>query len=235
MKPVDEFGGYLSQEEFLGRFKAALVMATQAPSKTPIQKFLDNQIKAEAACQKRFYGRALELYREMIEIAQKLQAGKLVRETQSDMAEVDKYGEFEVEQAGKKLKQNQMKPEDAIAIAKRVIIEFQGRTPETKAKAFLDELRKDPKVADLVDKTEPMPEGYERAIDAKTQTQETKEPPKAKNLAKIKLKDGTELIGTILAKSGDQIYFKPKSDEGSKPKAKFIKMADIETMEDVKE
>jgi len=235
MKITTEFGGYLSVEDFLGMFKPALVMAKQAPPKSPIQKFNDNQVKAEAARQKRFYGRSLELYREMIEIAQKLGAGKLVRETQSDMVEVDQYGEFEVDQASKKLKQNQMKPEDAIAIAKRVLLEFQGRTPEAKAKAFLDELRKDPKLADLVEKTEAMPEGYERPIDEKSKTPETKEPPKPKNLTKITLKDGTVLLGTILAKSADQVYFKPKGDEGSKPKPKFIKLADIEAMEDVKE
>jgi thioredoxin-related protein len=235
MKITTEFGGYLSVEDFLGMFKAALVMAKQAPPRSPIQKFNDNQVKAEAARQKRLYGRSLELYREMIEIAQKLGAGKLVRETQSDMVEVDQYGEFEVDQVSKKLKQNQMKPEDAIAIAKRVLIEFQGRTPEAKAKAFLDELRKDPKLAELVEKTEAMPEGYERPIDAKSKTPDTKETPKPKTLTKITLNDGTVLLGTILARSDDQVYFKPKADEGSKSKAKFIKLADIETIEDVKE
>ena len=232
MKIMTEFGGYLAPEQFVAMFSSGLAMTKGVEAKNPIQKLHDYQFKAEAARQRRFYGRALELYGEMIKIAEKLQAGKIIRDTQDDMKEVDEYGSFEVAQVKKKLEQRKMKAEDAIAIAKRVMLDFKGRGPEAEAQAFLDELRKNAKLAELVEKEEPMPEGYERAID-KGKDEGPKKIAKAKPLTKLKLKDGTELVGTIVAKSGDQIYFRPRKVDGTKGKAKFIKLANIEEQEEV--
>jgi len=232
MKIMTEFGGYLPPDQFIAMFGAGLQMSKGVEAKNPVQKLLEYQQKAEVARQRRFYGRALELYGKMIETAKKLQAGKMIRNTQEDMKEVDEYGSFEVVQVKKKLEKRKIKREDAIAIAKRVMLDFKGRGPEAEAKAFLDELRKNPKLAELVEKTEAMPEGYERAID-EGQDQGPRKVAKAKPLTKLKLKDGTELMGTIVARSGDQLYFRPQKADGTKGRAKFIKLADIEEQEEV--
>ena len=81
----------------------------------------------------------------------------------------------------------------------------------------------------------PLKEGYKKQL--KTVKEETEPKPKPKrkpkNLVRLTLKDGTTLIGNIVTRAGDQIFFKLHSDDPKQRKSKFIKAADIAKEEKV--
>ena len=48
-----------------------------------------------------------------------------------------------------------------------------------------------------------------------------------KNLVRLTLKNGTTLIGNVVTRGGDKIFFKVHSDDPKQRKSKFIKTADV--------
>jgi len=231
-----ERGGFMAAGGFLKTFKPFLVLAMRAPPENPLQKMVRLQGLAERAVQQRFYKRAIKLYGEVEQIARKLGVGSVIRDVNKDLKEVDEHGQLELIRAREAFEKGTAEPRDTIAIAKRIVLDFEGRDPAKKAEAFLGELRENPKTTKLVDTVQAIAEGYEKPVDAapESTTRKPEEPKKPTNLVRLRLKDGTELVGRLVTKSGDQIYFKPYGDDGKWQRARLIDLADIASQEKVK-
>jgi len=233
LKVKTTYGGYQNPEEFLGIFKTTLEIAAKAPERQPTEVLSRNPGEAEKRRKERYYKRAIELLEEAIAAARTLKAKSRVRDLEEDLGKLDKWGSFEITNAKKLVQKDKNMAAKAIGIIKRVKIDFAGRSPAEKADAALAELRKDAGIADLVDSTKALPEGYEELLEFKAP--EPKKPKKPRNLIRLKFKDGRELIGNRLGLSGDKMYFRTYNEDPKQRKSDWYKLADIESQEKVED
>jgi len=226
-----QWGGFLAADEFLKRFKPFLRAARE--SRSPVQVLLSAHKAARGRAGQRRYGWAIQLYEEAWERARSLNAEAFGRQVEEELAVIDEYGYFELMRAKRAFRERKATPERTIAFIKRLMLDFRGRGPGQKAEAFLDELHGNRETTVLVETVEPLRVGYLEAGDAlrPVDAQGPHRPKRPKALTKLRLRDGTELVGTIVARSANRVYFRPRRDDSGQPKARLIKLVDIASQE----
>ncbi|MDP7129322.1 MAG: thioredoxin family protein [Planctomycetota bacterium] len=227
------YSGLLRSNQFLETFKPALDELEQGPQLTPHQMITEYLKRSQKATNEKRYKLALENVDKAIAQAYKLKMPKNAEKYRAKKKFLDQYGQIQMIDAKKKMKAGDI--DGAIGTAKRVILDFEGRIPAKQAQEWLDSLKKDKKYTSKVIDVMPLKEGYKKQL--KTVKEETEPKPKPKrkpkNLVRLTLKDGTTLIGSIVTRAGDQIFFKLHSDDPKQRKSKFIKAADIAKEEKV--
>ena len=244
-KPQEYRGGYMSPSQFLETFGPAFEQANKTRMKSFPELITEKEEKGEKAEQAKYYGAALKFYKEAYPIAERLRFRPKVRELNKKMERVDKAGMKQVNKARKAIDDQHYAL--AVAISKRLKIDFEGRKVKEEAVKILEELSENAAAKPFLEtkpvdddydtgKVPPPPGGKEEEKTAKkdepkkgtttTKTDNGKKPTKSKGkkLIQLKLKNGTTLIGTIVASAGDKIFFKDQ-----KGKSRFIKNADIES------
>ena len=238
------YGGYLSPRKFFETFDSPLKEAMKERVKSPADLLREHRELAERYARERLYARAFKHYAEVIKVARQAGARPLIRETEEDIQKVENYGRLEVLRAKKRLPKKEYR--EAIALLKRVEIEFKGRAAAGEAANVLASLKENKEAAAYLEITPAAKEGFEitklpppqgkpklpaattdRETKPETKPKTTKKPKPGKKLIRLTLKDGTQLVGSIVARSGNQIYFRPRGG-----KARFIKQADIAKQED---
>ena len=238
------YGGYLSPRKFFETFDIPLKEAMKDRVKSPAETLRENKELAERCAKGRLYARAFKYYAELIKVARQAGAKTMIRETEEDIHKVENYGRLEILRAKKRLPKKEYR--EAIALLKRVEIEFKGRAAAGEAAKVLDSLKENKEAAAYLKITPAAKEGFEitklpplqgkpklpaATADSETKPETkpktTKKPKPGKKLIRLTLKDGTQLVGSIVARSGNQLYFRPRGG-----KARFIKQADIAKQED---
>jgi tetratricopeptide (TPR) repeat protein len=227
------YSGLLRSEKFLETFKPALDELDQGPKLTPHQMITEYLKRSQKATNAKRYKLALDNIDKAIAQAYKLKLPKNAEKYKEKKKYLDQYGQVQMIEAKKKMKAGDI--DGAIGTAKRVVLDFEGRAPAKQAQEWLDNLKKDKKYTSKVNNVMPLKEGYKKQLKTVKEKPEPKpKKRKPKNLIRLTLKDGTTLVGSIVARAGNQIFFKAYSDDPKQRKSKFIKTADIAKEEKIK-
>lgn len=222
------YGGYATAEEFLRIFGGPLTEALKERVKTPAEILRDNIDGCTQAQIDRRYAKAIGHILEVKKIARELQATSLSREADDNLREVIELGKGEIKKAKEKAEKTKNYAE-AIAVLKRVQIEFEGREPATEAAAVLEAYKANPAVGGLVETTDAAPEGYEMPAPAKKE--EEKKPKPSKKMVRIEMKDGKVLFGTVVTEDKKRVFFRPESKDPKDRNPRFIDRADMISLE----
>jgi soluble cytochrome b562 len=223
--------GLQRSDKFLEIFKAALTELEQGPQLSSVQMITEYLKRSQKAANEKRYKLALENIDKAIAQAYKLKLPKNAEKYQARKNFLDQYGQVKLIDAKKLIKAGNT--DDAIATAKRIVLDFEGRIPAKQAKEWLDGLQKDKKYTSKVINVMPLKEGYKKQLEKVKDEPKSKPKSKPKPLVQLTLKDGTTLLGNIVARTGDKIFFKVHSDDPKQRKSKFIKTADIAKEEKV--
>lgn len=228
------YSGLLRSNQFLEIFQPVVDEMEKGPQLSPHQMISEYLKKSQKAVNEKRYKLALKNVDKAIEQAQKLGLSKNAEQYLEQKDILDQHGQVQLIEAKKLMRAGNA--DDAIATAKRIVLDFEDRLPAKLAQEWLDSYREDQTIAEKLGSVMPLKEGYKRELETiKEEPEPEPEPEKRKpqNLIRLTLKDGTTLVGSIINRGDERIFFKVHSDDPKQRKSKFIKAANIAKEEKV--